>query len=94
MKKILVMCGTGVATSTVVMSKLKNWLSEKNLSDKVRLYQSKISDEMNKIDDYDIVISTTVVPDSIKDKVIMGLPLLTGIGIDAMFSTIETQILE
>ncbi|MQW23466.1 MULTISPECIES: PTS sugar transporter subunit IIB [unclassified Lactococcus] len=94
MKKILVMCGTGVATSTVVMSKLKNWLSEKNLSDKVRLYQSKISDEMNKIDDYDIVISTTVVPDSIKDKVIMGLPLLTGIGIDAMFNTIETQILE
>lgn len=94
MKKILVMCGTGVATSTVVMSKLKNWLNEKKLSDNVRLYQSKISDEMNKIDDYDIVISTTVVPDSIKDKVIMGLPLLTGIGIDAMFNTIETQILE
>ena len=46
---------------------------------------------MNKIDDYDIVVSTTVVPDSIKDKVIMGLPLLTGIGIEEMYAEIEKK---
>ncbi|MFK4566310.1 PTS sugar transporter subunit IIB [Enterococcus sp. UD-01] len=92
MKKLLIMCGTGVATSTVVTNKVKEWLKEKGLSDQVKLYQSKVADEVNRIDDYDIVVSTTVVPDSIKDKVIMGLPLLTGIGTTEMYDEIEQKI--
>jgi PTS system galactitol-specific IIB component len=92
MKKLLIMCGTGVATSTVVTNKVKEWLKEKGLSDQVKLYQSKVADEVNRIDEYDIVVSTTVVPDSIKDKVIMGLPLLTGIGTTEMYDEIEQKI--
>jgi len=88
------MCGTGVATSTVVTNKVKEWLKEKGLTEQVKLYQSKVADEMNKIDEYDIVVSTTVVPDSIKDRVIMGLPLLTGIGTEAMYAEIEKKINE
>ncbi|MHC5228538.1 PTS sugar transporter subunit IIB [Enterococcus sp. LJL99] len=94
MKKLLIMCGTGVATSTVVTGKMKEWLKEKGLENEVKLYQSKIADEVNKLDDYDIVVSTTVVPDKVKDKVIMGLPLLTGIGTEAMFTEIEQKIKE
>ena len=74
MKKLLIMCGTGVATSTIVTNKVKEWLKEKGLTDQVKLYQSKVADEMNKSDNYDIVVSTTVVPDSIKDRVIMAKP--------------------
>nr|WP_260697850.1 PTS sugar transporter subunit IIB [Enterococcus mundtii] len=94
MKKLLIMCGTGVATSTVVTNKVKEWLKEKGLTEQVKLYQSKVADEMNKIDEYDIVVSTTVVPDSIKDRVIMGLPLLTGIGTEAIYAEIEKKINE
>ena len=94
MKKLLIMCGTGVATSTIVTKKVKEWLKEKGMTDQVKLYQSKVADEMNKIDDYDIVVSTTVVPDSIKDRVIMGLPLLTGIGTEEMYAEIEKKIKE
>lgn len=94
MKKLLIMCGTGVATSTVVTGKMKEWLKSKGYENDVKLYQSKVADEMNKIDDYDIVVSTTVVPDSIKDKVIMGLPLLTGMGTEALFDEIEEKIKE
>ncbi|WP_195513753.1 PTS sugar transporter subunit IIB [Enterococcus sp. 1001283B150225_161107_E12] len=94
MKKLLIMCGTGVATSTVVTNKVKEWLKENGLTEQVKLYQSKVADEMNKIDEYDIVVSTTVVPDSIKDRVIMGLPLLTGIGTEAMYAEIEKKINE
>ncbi|EOH64685.1 PTS sugar transporter subunit IIB [Enterococcus mundtii] len=94
MKKLLIMCGTGVATSTVVTNKVKEWLKEKGLTEQVKLYQSKVADVMNKIDEYDIVVSTTVVPDSIKDRVIMGLPLLTGIGTEAMYAEIEKKINE
>lgn len=94
MKKFLIMCGTGVATSTVVTNKVRTWLKERGLEDRVRLYQSKVADEMGRIDDYDIVVSTTVVPDSIKDKVISGLPLLTGMGINEMYEQIEKKIRE
>ena len=94
MKKLLIMCSTGVATSTIVTNKVKEWLKEKGLTDQVKLYQSKVADEMNKIDNYDIVVSTTVVPDSIKDRVIMGLPLLTGIGTEEMYAEIEKKIKE
>lgn len=94
MKKLLIMCGTGVATSTVVTNKVKDWLKEKGLESEVKLYQSKIADEVNKLDEYDVVLSTTVVPDKVKDKVISGVPLLTGIGTEEMYDEIEKKIHE
>lgn len=94
MKKLLIMCGTGVATSTVVTNKIKVWLKEKGLESEVKLYQSKIADEVNKLDEYDVVLSTTVVPDRVKDKVISGVPMLTGMGTEEMYDEIERQIRE
>lgn len=93
MKKMLVMCGSGVATSTVVMGKIKSWLEDEQLTSQVTLYQSKVAEEINHIDDYDIVVSTTLVPDNIKDKVINGVPLLTGMGIEDVFNRIKEEIL-
>lgn len=88
MKKLLIMCGTGIATSTVVTGKVREWLKEKGLENEVSLYQSKLTDELNRIDDYDVVVSTTLVPDNIKDKVIDGVPLLTGIGTEEMYEEV------
>ncbi len=82
------MCGTGIATSTVVTGKVREWLKEKGLENEVSLYQSKLTDELNRIDDYDVVVSTTLVPDNIKDKVIDGVPLLTGIGTEEMYEEV------
>lgn len=92
MKKLLIMCGTGIATSTVVKGKVEEWLKENNLSQEVKIYQSKVSDELNRIDEYDVVLSTTLVPDNIKNKVIDGVPLLTGIGVDTMFDKVKAEI--
>lgn len=92
MKKLLIMCGTGVATSTVVVGKVKKWLEEKELNSKAKIYQGKIAEELNRIDDYDIVISTTIVPSEYKERVINGMPLLTGIGIKEMFERIKEEI--
>ncbi|MCL6573042.1 MAG: PTS sugar transporter subunit IIB [Bacillus sp. (in: Bacteria)] len=87
------MCGTGIATSTIVTGKIKTWLEENGLENKVKLYQSKISEELGRIDDYDIIVTTTLVPDNIKDKVIDGVPLLTGIGKEEMYEEIKSQII-
>ena len=92
MKKLLIMCGSGIATSTVVSGKVKQWLKDNNLEDEVKIYQSKIADELNKFDDYDVVVSTTVVPDSVKEKVINGVALLTGVGRDKVFEQIRKEL--
>lgn len=86
------MCGTGIATSTVVKGKVEQWLKDNNLSQDVKIYQSKVSDEINRIDEYDVVLSTTLVPNNIKEKVIDGVPLLTGIGIESMYEKVMAEI--
>ena len=95
-KSIMVVCGTGIATSTVATGKIKDYLEKEGLSDSVRFLQSKIADEVSSIrnGDYDIVVSTTMVPTEIKDKVINGVSLLTGIGTDKVFAEIKKQIEE
>lgn len=92
MKKLLVVCGAGHATSTIAVAKVKEWLTKEGLIDQVQIYQSKIADELNHIDDYDAVISTTIVPNSIKDKVINGLGLLTGMGADQIYSDVRNKL--
>ena len=92
MKKMLIVCGTGIATSTVVIGKIKNWLEANSLSSQVKIYQGKIAEEINRFNNYDIIISTTLVPDEYKDKIINGMPLLTGVGINEMYEKIKKEI--
>lgn len=92
MKKLLVICGAGHATSTIAVAKVSQWLEQNGYADKVKIYQSKIADELNRMDDYDAVISTTIVPDSVKSKVINGLGLLTGMGVDALYADLKNRL--
>lgn len=94
MKKILVMCGTGIATSTVVANRVKEYLDKKGLGNEVSISHASISDKMSSLDDYDIILSTTVVPDKIKDKVISAVPLLTGVNDDEIYQEVEKRIRE
>jgi len=89
-KKILVICGTGVATSTVVMQKMKAFLRDIGVD--AALEQSKVSDVLNKAEQYDVIISTTAVPPSLAGKVINAVPLLTGIGKEQVFAEIEARL--
>jgi PTS system galactitol-specific IIB component len=89
-KKVLVICGTGVATSTVVMGKLKDFLKEKNLD--ANLMQGKVSDVINQADDYDVIVSTTLVPESLKSKVISAVPLLTGMNKEKFYQEFEAAL--
>lgn len=91
MKTLLICCGAGHATSTIAVAKVQEWLNQNKYTD-VKIYQSKLADELNKIDDYDAVISTTIVADSIKDKVINGLPLLTGVGVDQLYADLKERL--
>lgn len=94
MKKMLIMCGAGHATSTVARSKIEDWLNKEGLSSQVRIKQSAVSEEIDNIaqNKYDVVVSTTIVPNNIKSKVINGVALLTGIGANQVYERIKKQI--
>ncbi|CUW09127.1 PTS sugar transporter subunit IIB [Leuconostoc gasicomitatum] len=93
-KSLMVVCGTGIATSTIATGKIKAFLSSEGKDKEVKFLQSKISDEVSAIrnGDYDIVVSTTMVPHEIQDKVINGVALLTGIGTQKVFDQINAAL--
>jgi PTS system galactitol-specific IIB component len=78
-KKILVACGTGIATSTVVTIKIQEALKKNNIDADV--VQCKVAEIPSKIDGADLIVTTTVYENS-KIPVIRGLSFLTGIGME------------
>ncbi|KRM81492.1 phosphoenolpyruvate-dependent sugar phosphotransferase system EIIB [Limosilactobacillus coleohominis DSM 14060] len=92
MKTLMVVCGSGIATSTVVEGKIRAFLDSKGVLDKVKMLKGNIAEQINHIDEYDAFVSTTVVPDNVKDKVISGLPILTGMGADKAYEEILDKL--
>lgn len=80
-KKILVACGTAIATSTVVATKLYEMLAARGVD--VKIDQCKASEVETKAHGYDLVVSTTEVAGTCGKPLVRTLSFLTGIGIDA-----------
>jgi PTS system galactitol-specific IIB component len=78
MKKVLVICGTGVATSTMVASSIKEHCSAQGID--VEVSQGKVMDLLSGTPQVDVIVATTEVPDGVGVPVVAGLPFLTGIG--------------
>jgi PTS system galactitol-specific IIB component len=80
MKKILVACGTAIATSTVVAKKLEEKLRARGME--VKIDQCKASEVGSRAAQYDLIVSTTEVDDTRGKPHIRTLSFLTGIGIE------------
>lgn len=81
-KKILLACGTGICTSTAAANKLKTELDKKGKAGLYTITQCKIAETVSKSEGADLIVATTTVPNGCKCPVVMGLPFLTGIGMD------------
>jgi PTS system galactitol-specific IIB component len=88
--KIVVSCGTAIATSTHVSIKVKEMLEERGI--KVHTIQCRVTEVPHLAPDADLVISTAQVPYDISIPVVDGIPFLTGIGEKEVIDRIE-QIL-
>ncbi len=77
-KRVLVACGTGIATSTVVAKAIEEALKERGLN--VMIRQCKISEVKSLADDVDLIITTTPAPKDLNVPVIQTIAFLTGIG--------------
>lgn len=91
MKKILVACGNGVATSTMVASKIREKLKEEGINAIVE--QAKLLEIPSKQDNYDLIVATGKYDNkAVTKKVISGMPFLTGIGTEKVIEEILGEV--
>ncbi|WP_407856755.1 PTS sugar transporter subunit IIB [Enterococcus hailinensis] len=86
--RVLVACGAGIATSTVVMRKVEDLFARNDIP--VEINQIKISEAASKQDGADMLISTTMLPTEYKIPAIKAMAFLTGIGTEK----VENEIIE
>lgn len=81
-KKVLVACGAGIATSTVVTDRVERLLKENNIAAYVE--QIKISEAKSKQVGTDLIVSTTILPTTYDVPTIIATAYISGINTDAL----------
>jgi len=80
-KRILVACGTAIATSTVVARKIEEELAERGIE--VQINQCKATEVPSKVEGHDLVVTTTLISGAGDVPVIHTVSFLTGVGIES-----------
>ena len=86
--KVLVACGAGIATSTVVMKRVEDLFKSNHID--VDIIQIKIAEAKAREADADILITTTLLPGEFQIPAIKAMGYLTGINADK----VDEQILD
>jgi len=90
MKKILVACGNGVATSTVAGIKIREACEKAGIP--VEITQCKLMEVESKADNFDLVVTTGVFGGKVNTPVISGITFLTGVGVDKTIQEIIDKL--
>ena len=90
MKKVVVACGSGIATSTAVEAKVKDLLDSNGLAGQYSIVKCAIGEAPTQCADADLLVATTAAPAGVACPYVSGVPFLTTIGKAAA----EQQILE
>lgn len=86
-KRVLVSCGTAIATSTVVAKGIEEAMAERGI--KVVTRQCRAAEIRPLASNYDLIVTTTPVPEDLGVPVIQTLAFLTGIGKEEVLDQIE-----
>jgi len=89
-KRILVACGTAIATSTVVAKGIEEALKERGI--KITTRQCKASEVRSLVGNADLVVTTTPVPQDLGVPVIQTLAFLTGMGKEEVIEEIIEKL--
>lgn len=79
-KRILIACGGGVATSTVIANRVIELCKAAGID--ILIEQVKIVEVTAKANDFDLIVASTKVPSSVRVPSVSGVSYLTGIGTD------------
>lgn len=89
-KRILVACGTAIATSTVVAKAIEEAMKARGIAVVTR--QCKAAEVKGLSPGYDLIVTTTPVPKDLDVPVIQTLAFLTGIGKEAVIEQIANAL--
>lgn len=87
-KQVLVACGTGIATSTVVCKRVEQLLKDNGIDADV--IQCKVAEVVGYEDTADLLVTTTIPPREYKMPVVKAVNYLTGM----MTEKTDKQILD
>jgi len=90
--KILIICGSGVATSMHAAYKLQQYFDDEKLS--VIIDGGGNNELEGRAPNYDIIISTTMVTANTGKPVYSAIPLLTGIGEKQLVADVIAKVRE
>lgn len=77
-KRVLIACGAGIATSTIVVSKVEELVKKHNLD--VDIKQIKIAEAAGLQNEADLIVSTTILPTTYSIPSIIATNYIMGIG--------------
>lgn len=90
MKKILVACGTGMSTSTIIAQKLQNYLTEEGIF--VSTSQCCLNEIPLNCHGVDLIITAMKTDTDYGIPALNGAPLLTGINDEVLKQKIKTLL--
>jgi galactitol PTS system EIIB component len=91
-KRILIACGTGIATSTVAADNVQRSLEARGLD--VEVDQCKAGEVASYVASSrpDAIVATTPISDDYGVPVFMGIPFLTGVGVEPLVDEIMESL--
>ncbi|WP_394237694.1 PTS sugar transporter subunit IIB [Niallia oryzisoli] len=81
-KTVLVACGAGIATSTVVCNRVENLIKDNKVD--ATVIQCKIAEVASRQESADLIVSTTILPTTYKIPALIATSYITGIGMEAL----------
>lgn len=92
-KKVLVVCGNGIASSSIMVASVNDWMKEEGIKDVTVDKSSLMECTADKFNSYDLIVSSTKLDNpNVTTPVIVGAGLLTGIGEEKIFAQIAEVV--
>ena len=85
MKKIVVVCGAGFATSSLIADNILELLEKKGFSTSdIKIIKARIDNLQDYVEGADLIVSANPIPESLSKgvPVIRSLAFMTGVGLD------------
>lgn len=77
LKNVIVACGGGIATSTIIADKIRNFLNDENIANNV--WQTTLSELYSEANKADLIVTTMSVETDYGVPLVQGTSLLTGL---------------
>ncbi|GCF93112.1 PTS galactitol transporter subunit IIB [Enterococcus florum] len=75
--KVLIACGSGIATSTVIANRVKDLLQDNGY--KVKVDQVKVVEVEKMAPHYDLIVASTQIPSTVTTPYVFAINYLTGV---------------